>query len=74
MKDKIHEIPFERTWCDYLTPCPYKKDIMVGEYDCYICKDHVGFSMEKEDEQFEPCSMKRYCVVSKGIVKCKHDV
>lgn len=40
----METIEFERTWCDYLTPCPYKnkeKDetgIMVGDYECYNCK------------------------------------
>lgn len=32
------------TWCDYLTPCPFRnKDndpagIMVGDHDCSICE------------------------------------
>lgn len=39
----METIKYERTWCDYLTPCPYlNKDnnpegIMVGDYDCYNC-------------------------------------
>ena len=29
---QMKEINFEYTWCDYLTPCPYRKDIEVGSY------------------------------------------
>lgn len=40
----MEEFKFEKTWCDYLTPCPYSlKDnddlpIMVGEFECHNCK------------------------------------
>lgn len=40
-------IKYKRTWCDYLTPCPYlnkennPEGIMVGDYDCYNCPYNI---------------------------------
>lgn len=33
----MEKIQYKMTWCEYLTPCKYRKNIMVGEYDCYQC-------------------------------------
>lgn len=37
-------LEFERTWCDYITPCPYKNNIFIGEYECVekcpFCSKH----------------------------------
>lgn len=35
---------FKRTWCDYLTPCPFRNrsndpaGVMIGDHDCYTCE------------------------------------
>lgn len=40
------KIKFKRTWCDYLTPCPFRNEdndpagIMVGDYECSQCSHH----------------------------------
>lgn len=42
------EMAYERTWCDYLTPCPYRNEkgdlggIFIGDYDCSCCPNHAG--------------------------------
>ena len=44
----METIKYERTWCDYFTPCPYlNKDndiegIMVGDYECDQCQYKKG--------------------------------
>lgn len=63
------KIELERTWCDYLTPCPYlnkEKDdsgIMVGDYECSQCKYF------KETHQV---NNKGYTDVTKGYVICDY--
>lgn len=43
-ENKIH---FEKTWCDYLTPCPFRNKeqdpagVFVGDWDCHGCPYHV---------------------------------
>lgn len=35
------KIKYEQTWCEYLTPCPFKKDIFVGEWECNQCPNCI---------------------------------
>lgn len=69
---KYKTIPFEFTWCDYLTPCPYQKNVMIGEYDCYECEYHMGIK-QKNIECDSSIDYSRYAKVSTGVVFCGHD-
>lgn len=64
-------IPFEFTWCDYLTPCPHRPNIMVGDYDCCNCANYVSSRQEsfKYDKQND--NYKNYGLVLSGVVFCK---
>lgn len=41
----METIKYERTWCDYLTPCPYIKDNEVGSYECSICPHFRDYNL-----------------------------
>lgn len=30
----MEHIKYEKSWCEYLTPCPHFKEMMVGSYEC----------------------------------------
>lgn len=64
--------PYQRTWCDYLTPCKVNPDIMVGEYDCEQCK-HFQSRKEEKGKEFDPCDYSRYSYVWNGEVECNAD-
>lgn len=34
------KIKGEFSWCEYLTPCPYGKDCMVGDFECCCSCEH----------------------------------
>lgn len=44
---------YDRTWCDYLTPCPHRNKqgdpagVMVGGYECSICPYHMSEDRKK---------------------------
>ena len=61
---------YKRTWCDYLTPCKIKPDIMVGSYECQ--EECQCFKSYKEDnsKKFDPCDYSRYSYVWNGEVEC----
>lgn len=62
---------YKRTWCDYLTPCKIRPEIMVGEYECQEeCPFFVSVK-EEEGKKFDPCDYARYSYVWNGEVKCK---
>lgn len=65
MKDKIY---YERTWCDFLTPCPHGKNCLVGDYDCSICKCFNGYIDE------EPLNVGEYFKVIKGSILCNYAI
>ena len=53
----METIKYERTWCDYLTPCPYLnklnkdnnfEEIMVGDWDCSNCLYNMGNSVNRD--------------------------
>ena len=45
------DITYERTWCDYLTPCPHGNDCMVGDEDCVNnCGYCVGSVIEEPEK------------------------
>jgi hypothetical protein len=57
----------EITWCDYLTPCPFGKDCMVGDFDCCcMCEHHEKVTVLK--------SIKAGDYVSVGVleIECNH--
>lgn len=64
---------YERTWCDYLTPCKVKPHINVGEYEC--CEECPYFKSVKEEKgkTFDPCDYNRYSYIWKGEVECTGD-
>ncbi len=41
-------IKYERTWCDHLTPCPYLRGIMVGDWECNNCLHNRGNSVNRD--------------------------
>lgn len=66
----IVKIPFVKTWCDYLTPCPYrnkekKQDgIMVGDYFCSNCLCQKEYHDKKDetnpdDERYVICDISK---------------
>ena len=63
------KVKYERTWCDYLTPCKHFENIEVGSYDCSRCKFHVT-AIEKPIEERNP---NPYFSIIKGIVKCNYE-
>ena len=70
---QVNEIPYKRTWCDYLTKCNHFVDEEVGSYECCCCCPfHVGCE-ENEGKKFDPCDYSRYSEVITGIVKCKYN-
>lgn len=69
----IVKIPFVKTWCDYLTPCPYKNKenkqdgIMVGDYFCFNCLCQKEYHDKKEetnpdDERYVICDISKLVV------------
>lgn len=76
------EVKFERTWCDYITPCPFKrkdksgKPIMVGEYECQnecpFCygKANPIYSVKSQDSSI---GYGKYFEISGSSVKCIAD-
>ena len=67
----MQQIPYQRTWCDYLTPCPFNNNIEVGSYYCSQCKNFI--SVEEETKKFSgiDLSYKKYFEIIKGTVNCK---
>lgn len=61
---------YKRTWCDYLTPCKIKPNIMVGEYECQKECPYFKFVEENNGKKFEPCDYSRYSYIWEGVVKC----
>lgn len=66
----IVKIPFIKTWCDYLTPCPYRnkekkqEGIMVGDYDCFNCLCKKEYHDKKDetnpdDERYVICDISK---------------
>lgn len=52
----MQKLQYSRTWCDYITPCPYhnevwspeyKCEVMMGDYECSQCKHNAGLEEEK---------------------------
>ena len=68
---KYKTMPFEFTWCDYLTPCPHKKDVMIGDYDCSECEYHIAV---KQNNLICDASnsYSKYSKVANGVVFCAH--
>lgn len=69
----IVKIPFVKTWCDYLTPCPYrnkekKQDgIMVGDYFCSNCLCQKEYH-DKKDETNPDDERYVICDISKLVI------
>lgn len=61
---------YKRTWCDYLTPCKIKPDIMVGSYECQEECPYFKSAKEKEGRTFKPGDTARYLYVWSGEVEC----
>lgn len=60
----MEKIKYQMTWCDYLTPCKYRKNIKVGEYDCYQC------TFFKKDTNHEvQCSCKQDTRIKHATIK-----
>ena len=37
---KYTKLKYERTWCDYLTKCPFRSGFEVGSYECQELCEH----------------------------------
>lgn len=66
-------IDYEFTWCDFLTPCPYGKNCMVGDYDCMQCENFKSHGIYKSISIDGTKSYKSYFDVGSGFVVCKKD-
>lgn len=60
---------YQRTWCDYLTPCKIRPEIMVGEYECEQC-EYFKSRKEKAAPKFDVCDYSRYSYIHHGEVEC----
>lgn len=67
----MENVKYERTWCDYLTPCPYNKEVMVGSYEC---AEECEFCGAVTEAPFKPrktkCDYGRYFEKTTGVVEC----
>ena len=69
----MEKIRYQMTWCEYLTPCKYRKDIKVGEYDCYQCpffKKDVNHEVQcscRQDTRIKHATIKFTLVVRRII-------
>lgn len=66
-------IDYEFTWCDFLTPCPYGKNCMVGDYDCMQCENFKSHGIYKSISVDGTNPYKSYFDVGSGFVVCKKD-
>ena len=65
------DITYERTWCDYLTPCPHGRDCMVGDVDCVKnCGWRVGSVTEDPEKVYAPGDYHRYTDIINGQITC----
>lgn len=64
---------YQRTWCDFLTPCKVRPEIMVGEYECQEECPHFKSLKEEEAPNFKPCDFARYSHIYHGEVECNID-
>ena len=64
------EIKYARNWCDYFTPCPHNKDIMVGSFECSRCEYHKGFVEESQRFNKDKTDYSKYFTLINGFVKC----
>ena len=71
-KKELHNYRYERTWCDYLTPCPHKEDVMIGSYECENCAYYKS-SIENKFKDYEPCDYGKYTETVSGIVTCSYN-
>lgn len=62
---------YKRTWCDYLTPCQIKPDIMVGEYECQEQCPYFKSSKEDSAPAFKIGDYSRYFHIYNGEVECE---
>lgn len=37
---KYNKLKYKRTWCDYLTECPFRSGFEVGSYECQCECEH----------------------------------
>lgn len=65
------KIEFMRSWCEYLTKCPWDQDIQVGSYECCHC-EHCVNHREDEAPKKEATDMSKYFDRWFGEVKCSH--
>ena len=69
---------YKETWCDYLTPCIYIKDVMIGDYECEHCKYFKGRNTKETNiEDFTKAHndsdkdyYRRYFLENLSYVKC----
>ena len=67
------DITYEKTWCDYLTPCPHGRDYMVGDFDCVkSCGWCAGHIIEEPEKEYKPGDYHRYTDITKGQITCKY--
>jgi hypothetical protein len=63
------KLKFEFNWCDYKTPCPYKNDIFIGDYDCYTCEHNKEYTILDGITLDDKMS---YLKIGNGIVICNY--
>lgn len=70
----MKQINYERTWYDYLTPCPYGFKSKVGEHECAAeCRYHVGPPVEGPQKDYAPGDYHRYTDITSGYVMCNFE-
>lgn len=68
----MEKLKFKRNWCDYLTKCPYKENIMIGEYECSQCECNCGLVEDKPDFKGK-CNYAFYTAVWGGECQCSYN-
>lgn len=70
-------IAYKETWCDYLTPCHHKKDVMAGGklniVNILKGRQNINNNIEKFTKAHSPSDeyyYKRYTLVNLGCIYC----
>lgn len=70
---KVNDIAYSFSWCEFLDPCPYGKDCMVGDCDCCECEHNKHNEIFQELNTFDEIGTLRYFRYGYGYVKCNYE-
>ena len=69
----MQKITYKRTWCDYITKCPFKDNgTMVGDYTCQHC-EHFVENIDNNIYDNSPCTYSKYFKTYTCTIICNND-